>query len=190
MNEQKLKEELAQQLLNLGCEVYIDRGNNFPKFKGKKNLKSLKKPDLIVFSQSNGFVTSPWGVELKLGDSYGIHINQVIEQMRNYKMEPLYLIGNKSYSLKNLFLATKYSIQEDILYNGSSSFPFTQTEESKKSIEWAIIRQLFSLTTASKEKLYFGILKKDSIGFYMMFPNFLYRLSNGGKITKEWIWHG
>ena len=188
MNEQQLKENLAQMLINSGCNVFLDRGNGFPTFKGKKKLKSLKKPDLIVFLKNgNGYVTNPFGVEVKLGDSYGKHINQVIEQMRNYKTEPSYIIDGETYNLKTLFLTTKPAIFENVIYKGSSSFPFTFKTEAQKAIEWAIVRQLFSLTSATNEKLYFGLLKKDFWGFYLAFPNFIYRIENG-NLEKRWTW--
>lgn len=189
-SEQSFKERIACDLMRLGFDVYVDRSAlpNLKKFHGSKLMKSLRKPDMIVFAPcGDGGVEipnsggqrlhSPFGIEFKIGDSFGSHINTPIEQMRGYKDEPAYITGERTVSLRNIFLCTIPAIDEDILYKGSSSFPKTMSSVARYGIEWAIVRQLFSLTSTSGKKLYFGLFKKDSNGYYLKFPNVRFRLN-------------
>lgn len=187
VNENFLKKKIAKELIELGFKTYIDKdGNELPKFRGEKKLGSLKKPDLIVFfdnEKDSHYISSPFGIELKDNVSFGASVNQPIMQMSQYKEEPKYLIEGKRYGLKTILLGTRSSVENNTIYWGSKLFPKTQREDAKYGIEWAITRQLFSLSMGKGEKkLFFGLFKKDDIGFYIQFPNFIYRLVSGGKI--------
>lgn len=202
MNEQKFKETLCTNLSELGFDVFLDKTNNpiFKKFRGRKNLKSLKKPDMIVFfSQTEQNknaaaslfeqVSNPFGVETKTGESFGNHINKPIEQMREYKTNPLYIVEidgkEREVALGSLFLCTIASIQNGMIYDGSDNFPRTKTPDAKYGIDWAITRQLFSLTGINGLRLSFGLLKKDDRSFYIQFPNSYVNLLAGGRLSRS-----
>ena len=190
MRESDLKFAVATELEANGFEVYIDMYDSeklkiFKKFKGSKNLKSLIKPDIIVFHDSEGnYPSNPFAIELKTGEKYGT-INQVIEQMRGYKQDPTWIIEGKKVKIKHLFLATTSSMRDGLIYDGSRTFPRTKSADGRFAIDWALNRQLYSLTNLDGKKLYFGMLKKSKEIMFLDTPNNIYILKNGKVMWKR-----
>lgn len=194
MQEKELKQKIALDLIQLGFKVYLDNRNvpnpeKFEYFYGDKN--SLNRPDIIVFHNSNQLekakaISNPFGIEVKTGDSFGKHIVTPLLQMTKYKNTFSYKIpdNQNEYKLNALFLTTFPAVYNNEIYAGSKSFLKTQTADAKYAIDWFANRMLYEL--GEKEKLQFGLLKRDAISYYLTRPNYRLRLTEKGGMQKEW----
>ena len=181
-DELKLEEKIYTDLEALGYEVYAQQKSDV--LKKTFHFSSVKKPDLLVFHKSVfKEVSSPFGIECKVGDSFGKHIGQPVLQMEKYKNEE-YWIDNRENKVvpSTMLLTTIPAIKDDIIYNGSKHWEKTQNELAKYGIEWVIVRELYSLGTP---KNYFGLLKKDKFSYYIKFDRTYYRLCCGGILERH-----
>jgi hypothetical protein len=146
---------------------------------------------LIVFHKSIfKEVSSPFGIECKIGDSFGKHIGQPVLQMEKYKNEEYWIDNRENKVIPSTMLLTTIPAilpdsegnQKDIIYDGSKHWKKTKNELVKYGIEWAIVRELYSL---GKPKNYFGLLKKDKISYYIKFDRTYYRLCCGGILERH-----
>ena len=191
MQEKELRTIVAKELQKLGFFVFIDqKTEGLKQFHGKKELKSLKKPDIIVFYKNVLYddiqrLKNPFGIELKIGESFK-DISITAQQMENYKDDAFYECNKKIFSLKTVVLGTKNStINKDLIYNGSKYFPKTLTSDGKFSIDWCLTRNLFSMRTKDGNKMFFGLLKKDEKGYFLQFPNWIYRFLPKGILCFQ-----
>ncbi len=186
-DELKLEEKIYMDLEALGYEVYAQQKSDV--LKKTFHFSSVKKPDLLVFHKSVcKEVSSPFGIECKIGDSFGKHIGQPVLQMEKYKNEEYWIDNRENKVTPSTMLLTTFPAigmedkHPDIIYEGSRHWEKTKNELVKYGIEWAIVRELYSL---GRPKNYFGLLKKDNISYYIKFDRNYYRLCCGGILERH-----